>query len=71
MRIGRERASTLSELLETRRQCLDDSIFQHTFRTLVLQEVKEVGGGDPDIIILDLPLGAHSKSTPFSRRPGW
>jgi hypothetical protein len=34
MRIGRERASTLSELLETLRQCPDDSIFQHTFRTL-------------------------------------
>jgi hypothetical protein len=34
MRIGRERASTLSELLEALRQCPDDSIFQHTFRTL-------------------------------------
>ncbi len=34
LRIGRERASTLSELLETLRQCPDDSIFQHTFRTL-------------------------------------
>jgi hypothetical protein len=34
LRIGRERASTLSELLEALRQCPDDSIFQHTFRTL-------------------------------------
>jgi hypothetical protein len=34
LRIGRERASTLSDLLETLRQCPDDSIFQHTFRTL-------------------------------------
>src|SRR4030081_468853 len=34
LRIGRERASTLSELLDALRQCPDDSIFQHTFRTL-------------------------------------
>jgi hypothetical protein len=34
LRIGRERASTLAELLEALRTCPDDSIFQHTFRTL-------------------------------------
>lgn len=34
LRIGRERACTLTELLEALRHCPDDSIFQHTFRTL-------------------------------------
>jgi hypothetical protein len=34
VRIGRERASTLSELLQALHDCPDDSIFQHTFRTL-------------------------------------
>ena len=34
LRIGRERAFNLSELLQALRDCPDDSIFQHTFRTL-------------------------------------
>src|SRR5882762_11327697 len=34
LRIGRERASTLLELLAGLRSCPEDSIFQHTFRTL-------------------------------------
>ena len=34
LRIGREKATTLCELLEAMRRCPDDSIFQHTFRTL-------------------------------------
>jgi len=34
LRIGRERASTLAELLAGLRSCPEDSIFQHTFRTL-------------------------------------
>jgi hypothetical protein len=34
LRIGRDRASTLPELLQALRGCPDDSIFQHTFRTL-------------------------------------
>jgi len=34
LRISRERANTLSELLEGLQNCPDDSIFQHTFRTL-------------------------------------
>ncbi len=34
LRIGRERASTLLELLAALRSCPEDSIFQHTFRTL-------------------------------------
>jgi hypothetical protein len=34
LRIGRQRASTLPELLEALRECPDGSIFQHTFRTL-------------------------------------
>ena len=34
LRIGHERADSLSELLEALRECPDDSIFQHTFRTL-------------------------------------
>jgi hypothetical protein len=34
LRIGRERANTLGELLEALRVVPDDSIFQHTFRTL-------------------------------------
>jgi len=34
MMIGRERANNLNELLEGLRSCPDDSIFQHTFRTL-------------------------------------
>jgi Family of unknown function (DUF5752) len=34
LRIGRQRASNLSELLETLQTVPDDSIFQHTFRTL-------------------------------------
>jgi len=34
LRIGRERASTLVELLAGLRSCPEDSIFQHTFRTL-------------------------------------
>lgn len=34
LRIERDRASTLPELLQALRQCPDGSIFQHTFRTL-------------------------------------
>jgi hypothetical protein len=34
LRIGRERATTLAELLLALRACPEDSIFQHTFRTL-------------------------------------
>ncbi len=34
LRIGRERATTLGELLEALRTCPNDSIFQHTFQTL-------------------------------------
>ncbi len=34
LRIGRERAANLGELLEALRSVPDDSIFQHTFRTL-------------------------------------
>ena len=34
LRIGRERATTLSELLQALRTCSEGSIFQHTFRTL-------------------------------------
>jgi Family of unknown function (DUF5752) len=34
LRIGRERAMTLSELLQALRTCSEDSIFEHTFRTL-------------------------------------
>jgi hypothetical protein len=34
LRIGRQKAGTLSELLQALRKCPEDSIFQHTFRTL-------------------------------------
>jgi hypothetical protein len=34
LRIGRQRAATLAELLHALRVCPEDSIFQHTFRTL-------------------------------------
>jgi hypothetical protein len=34
LRIGRQKASTLPELLQALRECPDDSIFQHTVRTL-------------------------------------
>jgi Family of unknown function (DUF5752) len=34
LRIGRERATTLAELLQALRTCSEGSIFQHTFRTL-------------------------------------
>lgn len=34
LRIGRQKASTLPELLHAIRICPEDSIFQHTFRTL-------------------------------------
>lgn len=34
LRIGRQQANTLGELLEALRTCPEDSIFQHTFRTL-------------------------------------
>jgi len=34
LRIERERAANLAELLEALRSCPEDSIFQHTFRTL-------------------------------------
>jgi hypothetical protein len=34
LRIGRQKAATLSDLLQALRTCPDDSIFQHTFRTL-------------------------------------
>jgi hypothetical protein len=34
LRITRERATTLSELLESLRRCPIESVFQHTFRTL-------------------------------------
>jgi hypothetical protein len=33
-RIGRQKATTLSELWQSLQTCPDDSIFQHTFRTL-------------------------------------
>ena len=34
LRIGRQKANTLCELLTAMQSCPDDSIFQHTFRTL-------------------------------------
>jgi hypothetical protein len=34
LRIGREKATTLMELLEAMRTCTESSIFQHTFQTL-------------------------------------
>ncbi|MGC1452499.1 MAG: DUF5752 family protein [Candidatus Sulfotelmatobacter sp.] len=34
LRIGRQKATTLSELWQALETCPDDSIFQHTFRTL-------------------------------------
>ena len=34
LRIGREKASNLQELLEAMRTCAESSIFQHTFQTL-------------------------------------
>jgi len=34
LRIGRQKATTLSELLQALQTCPEDSIFQHTFRTL-------------------------------------
>jgi hypothetical protein len=34
LRIGREKATTLQELLEAIRTCAESSIFQHTFQTL-------------------------------------
>ena len=34
LRIGRQKANTLDELLQALHTCPDDSIFQHTFRTL-------------------------------------
>jgi hypothetical protein len=34
LRIGRERAANLTEFLQALHDCPDDSIFQHTFRTL-------------------------------------
>jgi hypothetical protein len=34
LRIGRQRASNLSELLQALQACPEDSVFQHTFRTL-------------------------------------
>jgi hypothetical protein len=34
LRIGRQKACNLSELLQALQTCPDDSIFQHTFRTL-------------------------------------
>jgi len=34
LRISREKATTLAELLEALRRCPSDSVFQHTFRTL-------------------------------------
>jgi hypothetical protein len=34
LRIGREKACTLAELLDAMQACPEDSIFQHTFRTL-------------------------------------
>jgi hypothetical protein len=34
LRVGRETAANLSELLESLRHCPADSVFQHTFRTL-------------------------------------
>jgi hypothetical protein len=34
MRITKYKANTLAELLDALRECPEDSIFQHTFRTL-------------------------------------
>jgi uncharacterized protein DUF5752 len=43
LRIGRQRATTLGELLQALQTCPEDSIFQHTFRTL--QEHHFIGHG--------------------------
>jgi hypothetical protein len=43
LRVTRQHANTLSELLDGLRECSDDSIFQHTFRTL--QEHHFLGEG--------------------------
>jgi len=43
LRIGRQKATTLSELWQALQTCPDDSIFQHTFRTL--QEHHFIGQG--------------------------
>lgn len=43
LRIGREKASTLTQLLTGLRSCPEESIFQHTFRTL--EEHHYVGHG--------------------------
>ena len=34
LRIGRQKATTLAELLQALKTCPEDSVFQHTFRTL-------------------------------------
>jgi hypothetical protein len=43
LRIGRQKATALSELWQGLQTCADDSIFQHTFRTL--QEHPFIGQG--------------------------
>jgi hypothetical protein len=43
LRIGRQKSTTLSELWQALQTCPDDSIFQHTFRTL--QEHHFIGQG--------------------------
>lgn len=46
LRIGRERATNLNELLAALRACPNDSIFAHTFQTLQERPAALVGPGD-------------------------
>ena len=49
LRIGRERATTLAELLQALRTCSEGSIFEHTFRTL--QEHHFIRKDSPTILL--------------------
>ena len=44
LRIGRDKATNLSELLEVLRRCPEDSIFQHTFQTLHEHRIQDTAG---------------------------
>ena len=65
LRITRQKAETLNELLRALRSCPEDSIFQHTFRTL--QEHHFIREGFSN----DLPTGPWKPAMNRGWRNGW
>ena len=59
LRIGRQKANTLNELLQAMQTCPDDSIFQHTFRTLQEHHAILEALEDRDPVLAREAMAAH------------